>query len=48
MGIKVTNIKIERWKRNTTKEAVGADSGGQSNPALGERSFLCFHEILNF
>jgi hypothetical protein len=40
MGIKVTNTKIERWKRNIKKEAVGADGGSHSNPAIGEKSFL--------
>jgi tetratricopeptide (TPR) repeat protein len=44
-GIKVTNTKIERWKRGSTKEATGEDSEGRSNLAPGEQSLLHFHEM---
>jgi tetratricopeptide (TPR) repeat protein len=47
LGIKVTNTKIERWKRDSTKETAGEDSGGYSNPAQGEQSLLYFCEITN-
>jgi hypothetical protein len=40
VGIKVTNTKIERWKRNSKKEAIGADGGSHSNPAIGGKSLL--------
>jgi hypothetical protein len=45
--IKVTNTKIERWKRNSTKEVAGGDSGGRSNLAPAEQSWPYFHEITN-
>jgi hypothetical protein len=46
-GIKVTNAKIERWKRSSTKETAGGGSEGISNLEPGKQSLRRFHEIPN-
>jgi hypothetical protein len=40
IGIKVTNTKLERWKRNTTKGTVGTDTGSYSCLTPGKKKKL--------